>query len=308
MESSDVLGWLLDGNWPDGNLARGGVDVGVVGTADGGRVPGVRVRPAAAGGVNGTGTRGDAPPQDLSGVPGDADQYAILRAVIGDADAGKERLYHALYTTIASELRGWCTNRVKGGSPRIEADDLFQGTWANVWQGLDTFVHHAEGRGSGAGRLKTWVYTVAKNLHLDAARHEATIVMQSLDALHDGRTSSIEADAYIEYHDHNCEPDFADAVVERDEAARVAAVIRAVLLPEQVLILQLVGAGLTQEEIGAVFDLSREAIKARLNRARQSAYRYLRVQDRRVRAAPFGRRYTRRNAAIAHRFDTPVPT
>lgn len=308
MGSSDGLVPVLGGHWAD----SGGVDRGsgtdVVGTAHGSGIPLVCVLPPPETGAGGTGTGGHAPTQNLSGMPWHADAYAALGAAVADPDAGKERVYHALYNTIASELRGWCTNRVKGGSPRIEADDLFQATWANVWQGLDTFVHHADGRGSGAGRLKTWVYTVARNLHLDAARHEAMLIMQSLNALHDGRTASVEDDAHVEYHDHNHEPDFADAVLDRDEAMWAAQSLKAALSPDQVLVLQLTGAGLSQYEIAAVIGLSRQAVKARLNRARQTAYRYLGIEDKRVCAVPFGRRYTRRDAAIAHLFDTAVPT
>lgn len=215
-------------------------------------------------------------------------------------------IYNTLYTTLGSQLRGWLVNRLKGGTGRIDFEDLMQATWLNVWRGLDTFASRSEGQGTAVGRLKTWVYTVARNLHLDAERHEATIRMDSLEAL--TRTRMITGEEHIEYYDKECEPDIADRVTERAEADWVAGMISTALLPQQVMLLQLVGTGMTQDEIGEVYGMPRTVVKSRLHRARQAAYRYLASDDKRVRSAVFDRRYTRRDAATKYLLDTTLPS
>lgn len=237
---------------------------------------------------------------------GDEERYNALAAVISDPAATKEAIYDVLYATLGKQLNGWWVNRLKGGTGRIDFEDLVQSTWLKVWRGLDTFVLHPDGRGTAVGRVRTWVFTVARNTHIDAERREAVIRMESLDALHSDRMR--EADDHIEYHDRECEPDFADELSNRDEAAWVAAKLKRELSPGHVLLLQLVGSGMTHDEIGVVLDVSRDAVKARVNRARQNALQVLQVEEKRVASVPFGRRYTRRDAAIAYLSDTAVPT
>lgn len=237
---------------------------------------------------------------------GDQERYNALAAVISDPAATKEAIYDVLYATLGKQLNGWWVNRLKGGTGRIDFEDLVQATWLKVWRGLDTFVCHADGRGTAVGRVKTWVFTVARNIHIDAERREAAIRMESLDALHHDRMR--EADDHIEYHDKEFEPDFADEFGNRDEAAWVAAKLKRELTPGQVLLLQLVGSGMSHDEIGVVLNVSRDAVKARVNRARQNALQVLQVTNRRVASVGFKRRYTRRNAAIAHISNATVPT
>jgi RNA polymerase sigma factor (sigma-70 family) len=215
-------------------------------------------------------------------------------------------IYNALYTTLGSELRGWLVNRLKGGTGRIDFEDLMQATWLNVWRGLDTFASLSEGRGTAVGRLKTWVFTVARNLHVDAERHEATIRMQSLEAL--TRIRAMTGEEHIEHYEKEWEPDFADAFDDREEAAWVAERVKRELTPGYVLLLQLVGSGMSHDEIGVVLNVSRQAVKARVARARQNALQALQVDNRRVASVEFKRRYTRRNAAIAHISNVTVST
>lgn len=237
---------------------------------------------------------------------GDEERYNALAAVISDPTATKAAIYDVLYATLAKQLRGWWVNRLKGGTGRIDLEDLVQSTWFKVWRGLDTFVLHPDGRGTAVGRVRTWVFTVARNTHIDAERHEAVIRVESLDALHHDRMR--EADDHVEYHDRDCEPDFADELGNRDEAVWVAAKLKRELTSGQVLLLQLVGSGMNHDEIGVVLGISRDAVKARVNRARQTALKVLQVKEKRVASVPFGRRYTRRHAAIADLSDTAIPT
>jgi DNA-binding NarL/FixJ family response regulator len=80
------------------------------------------------------------------------------------------------------------------------------------------------------------------------------------------------------------------------------------LTPGYVLLLQLVGSGMSHDEIGVVLNVSRQAVKARVARARQNALQALQVDNRRVASVEFKRRYTRRNAAIAHISNVTVST
>jgi len=239
-------------------------------------------------------------------MPGDQERYSALAAVISDPAATKEAIYDVLYATMRKQLNGWWVNRLKGGTGRIDFEDLVQATWLKVWRGLDTFVCHADGRGTAVGRVKTWVFMVARNIHIDAERREAVIRMESLEAWHKSRMR--EGDDHADYHDNEWEPDFADAFDDREEAAWVAERVKRELTPGHVLLLQLVGSGMSHDEIGVVLNVSRQAVKARVNRARQNALQALQVDNRRVASVDFKRRYTRRNAAIAHISNATVPT
>jgi len=184
--------------------------------------------------------------------------------VLASSTATSGEIYHALYADLEAEFVGWCVRRTRTIARHLDGDDLAQATWLKVWRRLPGFVRYDEGSGTAAGRLRTWVYRIAQNYLNDIARHHLALPVQTLDSTTAHRV-------------RDTEPDFAGQVADRDEAHYLAAQVSPVLGPSHLDVLRLVAAGMSRHEVAAVLGISIHAVKCRLMRARQTAYKVLGV-------------------------------
>lgn len=77
------------------------------------------------------------------------------------------------------ELFTWFAPRVKGyliglGTPPAEADDIAQETLLTVWRRAEAYNPDSAG-------AATWMFTIARNLRIDAIRRERNVLAYQLD-------------------------------------------------------------------------------------------------------------------------------
>lgn len=196
----------------------------------------------------------------------------------------KRAVYAALYDRLADELLGWCKRRVRGGGAYVSAEDLSQATWARVWHALDRYTETHDGNGTAEGRIKTWVYTVARRIYIDLMRHEGVVMWQSLDRA-------------VGYGWHPVVDDIAAAVLDRCDAVTASATLTAGLAAEHLDLLRLAGSDMTRSEIATLLRLSPDQVKARLSVARGRAFAALGIPRTTIRRRR-RRRYTARYGGI----------
>lgn len=203
----------------------------------------------------------------------------------------KRAVYAALYARLHDELLGWCKRRVRDGCAYVSADDLSQATWARVWQHLDRYTETHDGNGTAEGRIKTWVYTVARRIHIDLMRHERVVVWTSLD-----RTVGTGWHPVVD--------DIAIAVQDRFEAVNASATLTAGLAAEHLDLLRLAGSDMTRGEIATLLRLSPDQVKARLSVARGRAFAALGIPRTTIRRRR-RHRYTARYGGVTTAGDPP---
>jgi RNA polymerase sigma-70 factor (ECF subfamily) len=110
-----------------------------------------------------------APRQAAQVIPADPDRLneLLLRvASVADRDA-----FNSLFTFFAPRIKGYL---MRIGSPADLAEDLAQEAMLKVWRKAKLFD---PGKASAA----TWIFTIARNLRIDAARRAAKPALDSED-------------------------------------------------------------------------------------------------------------------------------
>jgi RNA polymerase sigma-70 factor (ECF subfamily) len=173
-----------------------------------------------------------------------SDETLIARYARGDGEA-----FAALYRR--HELRIWRYLERNVGS-RATAEELMQEVWFAVARDAERYRPSA--------RFTTWLFTIARNRMIDAAR--TTRPQLSLEAL------GHEADAVVERLTADPGAGPLAAVMVRDQAAALRQAL-AELPPEQrdAFLLQVEG-DLSVEEVAAITRSSFETTKSRLRYAR----------------------------------------
>ncbi len=104
--------------------------------------------------------------------PGIEFDHAFLEALRGDA-AGRRRAIERLYAAFAGRLKRFYLRR---RATPAQAEDWTQETFVRVLRSS------AEFRGEGA-QFAAWVWTIARNVARDAARHSSAQPMADVDEL-----------------------------------------------------------------------------------------------------------------------------
>ena len=100
-------------------------------------------------------------------MPPDADA-ALLLAISGHRD---RTAFAALFGKFAPRLKSWFR---QGGCPPEQAEDLAQETLLAVWRKAGSFDPN---RASAA----TWIFSIARNLRIDAFRRTRTLLLDADD-------------------------------------------------------------------------------------------------------------------------------
>lgn len=157
--------------------------------------------------------------------PAAAEQVALLQAV---ARAGDRAAFGALFKHYAPRLKSFLLRA--GTSPEL-AEELAQETMVQVWRKAASFD-------PARAQVSTWIYTIARNLRIDAARRDGSggVMLAAFDADDD------DPAAQALQHELAGLPDAAAQPPEQlDHAQREAGVRHALaqLPPEQAQVLRL---------------------------------------------------------------------
>lgn len=181
------------------------------------------------------------------------------------AQRGDDAAFQGLVAPFTRELKAHCY-RMSGSVH--DAEDLLQETLVRAWKGLPNF----EGRSS----LRTWLYTVATRVCLDAADKRRVLAPELGAALRPGTPLAPDPevpwlepypDAWIEPEEHSPETRYSRrqsvTLAFLTALHRLPAKQRAVLLLRDVL-------GWQASECAELLELSVAAVNSALQRARES--------------------------------------
>jgi RNA polymerase sigma-70 factor (ECF subfamily) len=163
-----------------------------------------------------------------------------------DREAEFRRLYDAHRVPVHAYFAGRTGDRQR-------AADLMQEVFLRAWRHLDTVA------GLPADGQRGWLFTVARNLSVDEARHQRTAndAQRALEREPAVRQAGVTAPA-------------STAVLAAERATVVAAAI-ATLPEQQRVTLALAAAGdLNSAEIGAALGVPAGTVRYRLSQARQT--------------------------------------
>jgi RNA polymerase sigma-70 factor, ECF subfamily len=163
-----------------------------------------------------------------------------------DREAEFRRLYEANRVAVHAYFAGRVGDRQR-------AADLMQEVFLRAWQHLDQVTGLPEDGQRG------WLFTVARNLSIDAARRQRTA---------DGTQRALEADPAV--RPAGSAAPASTAVLAAERATVVAAAI-ATLPEQQRVTLAMAAAGdLTSAEIGAALGVPAGTVRYRLSEARRT--------------------------------------
>ena len=158
-----------------------------------------------------------------------------------DREAEFGRLYEAHRTAVHAYFTG------RTGDPQSAAD-LMQDVFLRAWQHLEKLADMPD------DRQRAWIFTVARNLAIDAHRHQHT-----------------QAGAA---HALTCEPTRAPqlastAVIAAERVAVVGEAIRRLPEPQRVA-LTMAASGMTSAELAAILGVPAGTVRYRLSLARRA--------------------------------------
>jgi RNA polymerase sigma-70 factor, ECF subfamily len=159
-----------------------------------------------------------------------------------DLEAEFRRLYDAHRDAVHAYLIG------RAGGRQLAAD-LLQEVFLRVWRHLDTVA------GLPADRQRGWIFTVARNLSIDAGRH---------DRIAAGAEQALAAEPARPAASPS------DSVISTERAAIVAAAIRQLPEPQRVTLALAAAGGLTSPQIGAALGIPPGTVRYRLSVARRA--------------------------------------
>ncbi|WP_300544954.1 sigma-70 family RNA polymerase sigma factor [Maricaulis sp.] len=179
--------------------------------------------------------------------PSETARLALLLDRVG---RGRDRdAFRALFDHFAPRVRSFLVNR---RVTPAQADDLTQDVMLTVWRRASSYDRS---KASAA----TWIYTIARNLHID--HYRKTVRAQKLD----GADPVMQPDA----------APIADELVSRSQDAGTVTYALAELPEDQRIVLDLAFVeGLSHSEIAARLDLPLGTVKSRvrlaMNKLRQT--------------------------------------
>ena len=169
------------------------------------------------------------------------DDYSTLsdEELAALAQVSHGRWLEELFRRFEARLRGCAHRMVAPG----EVEDAFQEIAERIMRGLARY--------RGESSLSTWIYSVARFTCLDVRRRRKTVA---------------SIDEVPELESTDARPD--DVITQSVMACRTALAIHALPESQQEVVLLRLGAGLSTQATAERLNISADAVKARLRRAR----------------------------------------
>ena len=157
------------------------------------------------------------------------------------------------FQKIHHEFRPRIFNYLSGMAGKNHAEDLTQVVFEKVSRGLDNF--------RGEASLATWIYRIATNVALDHTRSapaQRTVI--SLDTI----DADCDCDAFIDEKLHDAEK----GLMRREMNACIYRIMKRMPENERAVVFLSEFEGMKNREIADILDISLDAVKIRLHRAR----------------------------------------
>ena len=158
----------------------------------------------------------------------------------------RESEFRRLYDDHRSAVHAYLIGRLRG---QQSAADLLQEVFMRVWRHLDTVA------GLPPDAQRGWIFTVARNLSIDAGRRDRTLAGTGQALAAEPARPAAPA---------------SDAVIGAERAAVVGAAIRRLPEQQRVTLALAAAGGLTSAEIGAALGIPAGTARYRLSVARRA--------------------------------------
>jgi RNA polymerase sigma-70 factor, ECF subfamily len=159
-----------------------------------------------------------------------------------DREAEFRRLYEAHRASVHAYFTG------RAGDPQSAAD-LMQDVFLRAWQHLEKLTDLPE------DRQRAWIFTVARNLSVDAYRHQHTQAGAERALAHEPARPPQPA---------------STAVIAADRVAVVGDAIRRLPEPQRVTLTMAAAGGMTSAELAAALGVPAGTVRYRLSLARRA--------------------------------------
>jgi len=157
-------------------------------------------------------------------------------------DAEFRRLYEANRAAVHAYFTG------RTGDPH-QAADMMQDVFLRVWRRLDKLT------GLPADRQRAWIFTVARNLSVDAHRHERT---------------QAGVEQVLASEPARPEPSASTKVIAAERVAVVGEAIRQLPEPQRVALTMAAAGGMTSAELADALGVPAGTVRYRLSLARRA--------------------------------------
>jgi RNA polymerase sigma-70 factor (ECF subfamily) len=162
----------------------------------------------------------------------------------------REAEFRRLYEAHRAAVHAYFTGRT--GDPQSAAD-LMQDVFLRVWQHLEKLADMPD------DRQRAWIFTVARNLSVDAHRHQRTQVgAEQALAREPARPPS------------SAGPAASTAVIAAERVAVVGEAIRRLPEPQRVTLTMAAAGGMTSAELAAALGVPAGTVRYRLSVARRA--------------------------------------
>jgi RNA polymerase sigma-70 factor (ECF subfamily) len=158
----------------------------------------------------------------------------------------RETEFRRLYEAHRGAVHAYFTGRT--GNPQSAAD-LMQEVFLRVWQHLDKLADQPD------DGQRAWIFTVSRNLSVDAHRHEQT-----------------QAGAHhaLAHEPARLPPSASTAVIAAERVAVVGEAIRRLPEPQRVALTMAAVGGMTSAELAAALGVPAGTVRYRLSLARRA--------------------------------------
>jgi RNA polymerase sigma-70 factor (ECF subfamily) len=163
-----------------------------------------------------------------------------------DREAEFRRLYEAHRIAVHAYFTG------RTGDPQSAAD-LMQDVFLRVWQHLEKLTEMPD------DRQRAWIFTVARNLSVDAHRHRH---------VQDGAEQALAHEPARTPHSASAAA--SSAVIAAERVAVVGEAIRRLPEPQRVTLTMAAAGGMTSAELAAVLGVPAGTVRYRLSLARRA--------------------------------------
>ena len=160
----------------------------------------------------------------------------------------REAEFRRLYEAHRAAVHAYFTGRT--GDPQAAAD-LMQDVFLRVWQHLEKLT------GMPDDRQRAWIFTVARNLSVDAHRHQHTRAGAEQALAREPAPAAPQQPA-------------STAVIAAERVAVVGEAIRRLPEPQRVTLTMAAAGGMTSAELAAALGVPAGTVRYRLSLARRA--------------------------------------